>query len=90
MFRTVLYGFDMPSRHGAEDARNQLPALLDAAERGESTIITRRGRPVAVLAPMDDARPVQQSLLTVAGTGRGLWGVDSAATIRKMRDEWGR
>ena len=36
-------------RKGAEEARNQLPDLLEAAEGGKSTIITRHGRPVAVL-----------------------------------------
>jgi antitoxin (DNA-binding transcriptional repressor) of toxin-antitoxin stability system len=34
-------------RKGAEEARKQLPELLDAAEKGESTVITRHGRPVA-------------------------------------------
>jgi antitoxin (DNA-binding transcriptional repressor) of toxin-antitoxin stability system len=34
-------------RKGAEEARNQLPDLLAAAEKGRSTIITRHGRPVA-------------------------------------------
>jgi prevent-host-death family protein len=37
---------------GAEEARNQLPHLLDAAEKGESTIISKHGRPVAVLRPI--------------------------------------
>ena len=38
------------TRHrGAEDARNQLPELLAAAERGRSTVITRHGKPVARL-----------------------------------------
>lgn len=32
-------------RKGAEEARNELPDLLDAAEKGRSTIITRHGRP---------------------------------------------
>ena len=36
---------------GAEEARNQLPHLLDAAEKGESTIISKHDRPVAVLRP---------------------------------------
>jgi prevent-host-death family protein len=40
-------------RKGAEEARNQLPELLDAAEKGRSTIITRHGRPVAALMPLD-------------------------------------
>ena len=79
-------------RKGAEEARNQLPELLDAAEKGQSTIITRHGRPVAALVPIEalGAAVRQQSLLPLAGTGRGLWGKDSSRTIRKLRDEWSR
>ncbi|WP_170153362.1 type II toxin-antitoxin system prevent-host-death family antitoxin [Roseiarcus fermentans] len=36
----------------AEEARNTLPQLLDVAERGSATLITKRGRPVAALAPI--------------------------------------
>ncbi len=36
---------------GAFDAKNRLGQLLDAAERGEETVITRHGRPVARLIP---------------------------------------
>ena len=79
-------------RKGAEEARNQLPELLDAAEKGRSTIITRHGRPVAALVPIESygAAVPQASLMTVAGTGRGLWGSSSARTLRKLRDEWSR
>ncbi|HZU91110.1 MAG TPA: type II toxin-antitoxin system prevent-host-death family antitoxin [Stellaceae bacterium] len=38
-------------RKDAEEARNRLPELLAAAEKGQSTIITRHGRPVAALVP---------------------------------------
>ena len=41
-------------RKGAEEARNRLPDLLEAAEKGRSTIITRHGRPVAALVPLDE------------------------------------
>jgi prevent-host-death family protein len=77
-------------RKGAEEARNQLPDLLEAAEKGESTIITRHGRPVAALVPIDSygAAVRQEPLTPVAGSGRGLWGKDSIRTIRKLRDEW--
>jgi prevent-host-death family protein len=77
---------------GAEEARNQLPRLLEAAEKGESTIISKRGRPVAALVPIDDyVAPVRQEPLTpLAGSGRALWGRNSARTIRKLRDEWSR
>lgn len=82
----------MTSARGAEDARNHLPELLDAAERGQSTVITKRGRPVAILAPFEALGHIEQqrSLLSLAGTGRGLWGVDCAATLRALRDEWSR
>jgi prevent-host-death family protein len=80
------------SRKGAEEARNQLPDLLEAAEQGRSTVITRHGRPVAALIPIAafDAAGRQQPLLPVAGSGRGLWGKDSTRTLRKLRDEWSR
>lgn len=79
-------------RKGAEDARNQLPDLLEAAEKGRSTIITRHGRPVAALVPVDTHGAItrQQSLLPVEGSGRGLWGKSSTRKIRELRDEWSR
>lgn len=79
-------------RKGAEEARSQLPDLLAAAEKGRSTIITRHGRPVAALVPIGsyDSAVRQQPLLPLAGTGRGLWGKDSARAVRKLREEWDR
>jgi prevent-host-death family protein len=79
-------------RKGAEEARNRLPELLEAAEQGQSTIITRHGRPIAALVPVEayGAAVRQQPLTPVAGSGRGLWGKDSARTIRRLRDEWSR
>jgi len=35
----------------AEDAKDALPRLLDAVERGERVVITRHGIPVAELVP---------------------------------------
>jgi prevent-host-death family protein len=79
-------------RKGAEEARNQLPDLLEAAEKGRSTIITRHGRPVAALVPIEayGATVRQQPLTPVADSGRGLWGKSSARTLRRLRDEWNR
>jgi prevent-host-death family protein len=81
-----------PARKGAEEARNQLPALLEAAENGRSTVITKHGRPVAALVPINDfiGHQRQQSLLPLKGSGRNLWGKDSARTLRDLRDEWSR
>jgi prevent-host-death family protein len=79
-------------RKGAEDARNQLPDLLAAAEEGRPTVITRHGRPVAVLAPIEAvaAAARQQPLTPLFGSGRGLWGEDSARMLDKLREEWSR
>ena len=79
-------------RRGAEQARTQLPELLTAAQCGQQTIITRHGRPVAVLAPISGsgAPNSQRSLLPLAGSGRGLYGGDSRPTLRDLRDEWER
>jgi prevent-host-death family protein len=80
-------------RKGAEEARNRLPELLAAAEKGQSTIITRHGRPVAALVPIDASNldvEQQQPLTPLQGSGRGLWGEDSTRTVRELREEWSR
>ena len=38
------------------DAKASLSAVVEAAERGEATTITKHGRPAAVVVPVDDAR----------------------------------
>ena len=40
----------------AYEAKTHLPRLLRAAERGETMIITRHGKPVAQLGPVEDRR----------------------------------
>ncbi|MGQ0534234.1 MAG: type II toxin-antitoxin system Phd/YefM family antitoxin [Caulobacteraceae bacterium] len=80
------------SQKGAEEARNQLPSLLDAAERGRATVITKHGKAVAALIPIEDFNrgAKQMSLGPLEGSGRGLWGEDSTKTVDEMRDEWER
>ena len=81
-----------PLRKGAEEARNELPRLLIAAQQGRQTIITRHGRPVAILTPISEhpEASMQRSLLPLAGSGRVHYGRDSRATLRRLRDEWNR
>jgi prevent-host-death family protein len=38
------------------DAKAKFSALVDAAEHGHPTTITRHGKPAAVLVPVEDAR----------------------------------
>ena len=42
---------------GAYEAKTHLPALLAKVERGETVTITRHGRPIAKLVPVDVVRP---------------------------------
>ena len=51
---------------GAYEAKTHLPRLLDRVSRGESLTITRRGRPVARLVPVegdDRARQAARRIL---------------------------
>ena len=101
IIRTAPYRSRMSAdteTRGAEEARNTLPTLLELAERGRATVITKHGRRVAAIVPIDQyeeylssrRRSRQRSLLSHGGSGAGLWGEDSADTIRKLRDEWTR
>lgn len=80
------------TKKGAEEARSQLPSLLESAERGQATVITKHGKPVAALVPIGDfnAAGKQMSLVPLKGSGSGLWGPDAAKTIDVLRDEWER
>lgn len=80
------------NRKGVEEARRQLPALLAEAEKGRSTVITRHGRSIAAIVPVERALSGhrQKSLLPLGGTGKGMWGGDSRRTLRRLRDEWSR
>ena len=76
---------------GAEEARQQLPAILADAAAGRTTIVTRHGHAVAAIVPVSQAKSRKPaSLLALAGSGKGLWGKESATVIDKLRGEWGR
>jgi prevent-host-death family protein len=79
-------------RKGAEQARNQLPSLLEDAAKGRTTIITRHGRSVAAIVPISSVQPPrrQKDLVALMGSGKGLWGAKSRSRLRRMRDEWSR
>lgn len=43
------------------DAKTSLSAVVEAAERGEATTITKRGQPAAVIVPVADAKRIYPS-----------------------------
>ncbi len=68
---------------GAFDAKTHLSEILDAVERGETIIVTRRGKPIAKLAPWQGERmsvdeiarefgKIRQSAQAPEGGVRGL------------------
>ena len=48
--------FGHTDRHEPSEARRNLSALIEPARAGESVVITRRGKPLAELAPARSAR----------------------------------
>jgi prevent-host-death family protein len=48
---------------GVYDAKTRLPRLLDDVERGETITITRHGRPVARLVPIDQPKRTTQETI---------------------------
>lgn len=70
---------------GAYEAKTHLPALLERVERGERFTITRHGKAIALLVPLDE-RPeapehLAEELRRIRGGAR-LRGL----SIRKLRD----
>jgi len=76
--------------YGAEEARTLLPELIERAHRGERSVITKRGKPYAEVVPVGTTTDGKARLafLSLAGTGRGLWGRDSRKVLKRLRDEW--
>jgi prevent-host-death family protein len=74
---------------GVFQAKTQLSQLLDEVEKGEAVTITRHGRPVAVLAPIQPARGKKTGeawLTEVQRLRKGIT-LGGAATIRQLIDE---
>jgi prevent-host-death family protein len=80
---------------GSEEARQQLPSLLDRARGGVATLVTRHGRPCAAIVPVSvleqatATAPRGPSLKSLRGSGAGLWGENAGQTIADARGEWG-
>jgi prevent-host-death family protein len=81
-------------QYGLEQARAQLPLIASEAVAGTSSVITRHGKPVAVVVPVEQwrdqqARSLKQAgVLALRGSGRGLWPEGAAASVVQLRDEW--
>ena len=70
---------------GAFEAKTHLPKLLDAVMKGERIAITRRGKPVAMLVPVEE-KPLLDPKSAVAhlrALRRGVtWAAEDGMSIR--------
>jgi prevent-host-death family protein len=83
------------TRYSIAEFKNKLSALLERAEKGEDIVITRHGKPVVKLlgvtavpknkTPADWQKAVDW--LEKNRVQRKKPGEDSAALVRRMRDE---
>ena len=52
------------------EAKTNLSSLVERAALGEQIVITKSGKPKALLVPLDDVHPLRRP-----GLGRGKWRV---------------
>jgi prevent-host-death family protein len=79
------------STYSVADAKNQLSELIDRALRGEGVVITRHGRPMVELKPVDEpAQPLSAAdldWLAAHRVGRAPGSEDAGRLVERMRDE---
>lgn len=77
--------------YSVAEAKDRLPALLVAAERGEAVTITRRGTPVVTLTPVNQPHKVvdPEAMQRVIERRRAMprSDIDAGTLLRAMRDE---
>lgn len=70
------------------EAKTHLSELLTAVEAGETVQITRRGKPVATLAPVQRPRmPIDLDELRALTDRMPYSDVSAADIVRRMRDD---
>ena len=75
---------------GLDEGRSSLPRLAALAHAGQSSLLTKHGKPYAAIvsAAMLLKARLKPGFLALRGTGRGLWGKSVARHIAQLRDEW--
>ncbi|MBA3686371.1 MAG: type II toxin-antitoxin system Phd/YefM family antitoxin [Planctomycetes bacterium] len=78
----------MRKTYDIEAALQALSSLVDRAQGGGTTIITRHGRPVAAVAPLNRVQIHGiVGVMALGGSGAGLWLGEAA--VSPQRDAWG-
>jgi prevent-host-death family protein len=78
-------------QHSVAEAKTHLSELIDRALSGEGVVITRHGRPLVELKPVQPAprkiTPADVDWLAARRVGRGQPSEDAGALISRLRDE---
>jgi prevent-host-death family protein len=84
----TISGAPIMSTFSVAEAKTHLSELLDRAERGEEVVITRRGQPVAQLAPVRPTKPgIDFARLRALRAAMPVSKTTAAKVVRRMRDE---
>jgi prevent-host-death family protein len=79
------------STYSVADAKNQLSELIDRALKGEGVVITRHGRPMVELKPIDEpphaVSAADLDWLATHRVGRAPVSEDAGSLVERMRDE---
>lgn len=70
-----------------KEARRRLSEIIDAAERGEATVITRRGKRVARIVPLEPKRRKKFPDLSAFRATIKMKGKSLSQTLIDMRKE---
>ncbi|MBU1538559.1 MAG: type II toxin-antitoxin system prevent-host-death family antitoxin [Alphaproteobacteria bacterium] len=76
------------SHYSVAEAKNNLPKLLDRMLAGEEVVITRRGKPIARLAPEtapEPGFPLDLEWLDANRVTPAKGPIDTAAVVAEMR-----
>ena len=72
---------------GVEETRTRLPSLLEAANQGTVTVVTKRGVPYAAIVPVSTALGDRPRLSALRGSAKGCYG-NVREFVDQLRDEW--
>lgn len=71
-----------PKQIGAFEAKTHFSALIHAAERGETVVVTKNGKPVAQIGPVAESEPSVKP----AEAMKALFAINARAGGTKLQD----
>ena len=72
---------------GVEETRTRLASLLEAANQGAVTVVTKRGVPYAAIVPVSKALGDGPTLSALRGSAKGCYG-NVREFVDRFRDDW--